>query len=551
MSLLDYIEDYEGIQWIGGTNELNASYVADAYARLNGISCLVTTHGVGELSAMNGLAGAFAEQVPIIHIVGYPPLQRKHMIMHHQLGPNGYFTFSKMAEPINSKVFMITQNTTTDDIDDLILTCYHKNRPVYLAIPMDLYQLQLDSSPLEIPLQKTSPPNQEKPQQKAISSILRILKNSPNVILLADAGAHRDNILEEVDYFARKCSHWPLFTTLMGKSAVNEQLPSYAGILVGQLSLGNVEEILNQADVIITFGRFNSDMNTGSFTLSFPDSITLIELHDNYIEVDDAIYPNLSMKPFIPLLADAITNAELCKPSFSTYKSFYPRLGEVLKATKDKDLSHEFFWPHLQSYLKEGDIIAAEPGTASFGLVDVNLPKNVSILAQYLWASIGYATAAVVGAAITANSTQTKDMKPRRVVGLLGDGSFHMTVQELSNLVRYKLSATIFLFDNNGYTVEKYIHGVNRKYNEINNYWEYEKTLEFFGAKNLNINYFINVVGTEEELVTLFSDNEFCKGDRLQFVILKFHTLDAPRYLKQFAIHMGRADEDGNLIADS
>jgi hypothetical protein len=31
---------------------------------------VVTTYGVGELSAINGIAGAFAEQLPIIHIVG-------------------------------------------------------------------------------------------------------------------------------------------------------------------------------------------------------------------------------------------------------------------------------------------------------------------------------------------------------------------------------------------------------------------------------------------------------------------------------------------------
>jgi indolepyruvate decarboxylase len=57
--------------------ELNASYAADGYARIYGLSALVTTYGVGELSALCGIAGAFAEHVPIIAITGAPPLGDK------------------------------------------------------------------------------------------------------------------------------------------------------------------------------------------------------------------------------------------------------------------------------------------------------------------------------------------------------------------------------------------------------------------------------------------------------------------------------------------
>jgi TPP-dependent 2-oxoacid decarboxylase len=54
LGILDLIEDDESIRWIGGTNELNAAYSADGYARIRGIGALITTFGVGELSAING-----------------------------------------------------------------------------------------------------------------------------------------------------------------------------------------------------------------------------------------------------------------------------------------------------------------------------------------------------------------------------------------------------------------------------------------------------------------------------------------------------------------
>lgn len=68
---LDYLKP-AGLHWVGNCNELNAGYAADGYARVNGVSAIITTFGVGELSAVNAIAGAYSEFVPVIHIVGYP-----------------------------------------------------------------------------------------------------------------------------------------------------------------------------------------------------------------------------------------------------------------------------------------------------------------------------------------------------------------------------------------------------------------------------------------------------------------------------------------------
>lgn len=65
LTLLDHIYNVEGLKWVGNTNELNAAYAADGYARVKGASCLVTTHGVGELSALNAIAGAMTEEIKV------------------------------------------------------------------------------------------------------------------------------------------------------------------------------------------------------------------------------------------------------------------------------------------------------------------------------------------------------------------------------------------------------------------------------------------------------------------------------------------------------
>jgi pyruvate decarboxylase len=79
---------HEGFNWKGTRNELIGAYAADGYARVNGVGALVTTFGPGETSALCGIAGSYAEFVPVVHIVGYPSVksQREHAILHHTLG---------------------------------------------------------------------------------------------------------------------------------------------------------------------------------------------------------------------------------------------------------------------------------------------------------------------------------------------------------------------------------------------------------------------------------------------------------------------------------
>lgn len=78
VTLLDEIYKVPGLNWVGCCNELNGAYAADGYTRIKGSpAALITTYAVGELSAMNGVAGAYAEHAGMIHIVGMPARQSK------------------------------------------------------------------------------------------------------------------------------------------------------------------------------------------------------------------------------------------------------------------------------------------------------------------------------------------------------------------------------------------------------------------------------------------------------------------------------------------
>ncbi len=88
----DAITEHPAINWVGCCNELNAAYAADGYARMRGVAAVCTTYGVGELAAMSGIAGSYAEHLAVFHLVGTPNLgtQEGRSLVHHTLG-NGEF----------------------------------------------------------------------------------------------------------------------------------------------------------------------------------------------------------------------------------------------------------------------------------------------------------------------------------------------------------------------------------------------------------------------------------------------------------------------------
>ena len=75
LELLQQLQDTGALNWVGTCSELNASYAADGYARLNGLGALLVTNGVGALSAINGIGGSYSEHVPVICIAGSIPLR--------------------------------------------------------------------------------------------------------------------------------------------------------------------------------------------------------------------------------------------------------------------------------------------------------------------------------------------------------------------------------------------------------------------------------------------------------------------------------------------
>ena len=134
LAFLDDVIAHEKLEWIGNCNELNAAYAADGYARIKGIAALITTFGVGELSAINGIAGSYAENVPVIKITGTPTttVMENGELVHHTLGGGKFNHFSNMYREIT-----VAQTKLTPSMQSRKLTvCY-----VYVGMKNALFIL--------------------------------------------------------------------------------------------------------------------------------------------------------------------------------------------------------------------------------------------------------------------------------------------------------------------------------------------------------------------------------------------------------------------------
>ncbi len=135
----DAVVQSEAIRWIGCSNELDAAYAADGYARVRGCSLLCTTYAVGELSALNGVMAAKAERSCVFHLVGMPTMrnQRVGKIIHHTLGDGVFQNFANISAQTACVSAVITPDNCVHEMERLIATARAESRPAYILVAAD------------------------------------------------------------------------------------------------------------------------------------------------------------------------------------------------------------------------------------------------------------------------------------------------------------------------------------------------------------------------------------------------------------------------------
>ncbi|KAH6709592.1 pyruvate decarboxylase-like protein [Leptodontidium sp. MPI-SDFR-AT-0119] len=521
---LDYVEK-SGLKWVGNCNELNAGYAADGYARVNGIGAIFTVIGVGELSAINACAGSYAENIPVVYLVGSPSraAHQNKAILHHTLGDGDFDAFADMFKRVTvAQAKLMDINTAAQEIDRVLEACWRLRRPVYIRLPTDMVTQKLDATLLDTPLGLEPLSNKVEAESAIVDKILDLLHEAKNPVFLVDANASRFRVLDEVDVLVRK-SGLPTFIAPMGKSTINESLENFSGMYFGAFTDTKTREAFESSDLVLYIGPIKSDVNTAWFTTKLRQEKT-VEFHSDRIEIGFAKYEGIQMKGVLQKLGARIERSPPHSPKLDV-SSTSEVPAAVLGEQVPEPILHKHLWKRLSSWLQPNDVIITENGTANIGIWDSKFPPSVQAINQTLWGSIGYSVGAAQGAALALKDAGSES----RTVLFVGDGSFQLTAQEVSTMIRLKLRVIIFLIENEGYTIERFIHGMEAEYNDIAG-WKYTDIPRVLGASESDVG--IHDIETKAELETLLLDRNFAEARNIQFVEMHMPKDDAPEMLK-------------------
>lgn len=464
LGIVEKIEHDDRFRFISECNELNASYAADGYARTHGISALITTYGPGELSAVNGIAGAYAERVPILKITGGIALSKieKKLPLHHTLLNGKYDQSLKIYEQITCAQGLITFDKPGEQIDHLINTCIRHKQPVYMQIPQDVALHMIPAPTAKIKLNANEPLTDS--EAKIVDLIYQKLLNAKNPIIIVGDLIDRYSLGSRVESFLANTG-MPFVLSWAVKGIIREDLPNYGGVYAGEFSVHQVRKFVESSDCIISLGMFNCEINLGEFSANLPQ--------DKFIDIqlDSAAYNNESftITNFTSVIT-AITELQINRRfNEITHNPNYQTSANLPANT----ILHDHIIDEAGKFLAENDTLILETGTISFTAGYYKVPAKVKVISSVNWYSIGYALAATSGVALA--------KKTGRTLLITGDGSLQMSVQAISTMLRYDLKPVILVLNNEGYTIERAFLGENSSYNDVQ-VWNYTSLADSFGG---------------------------------------------------------------------
>ncbi|CCD24986.1 branched-chain-2-oxoacid decarboxylase THI3 NDAI_0E01700 [Naumovozyma dairenensis CBS 421] len=534
MPLIDKLYKIPQLRWAGDANELNAAYAADGYSRLKGLGVLVTTFGVGELSAINGVAGSFAEHVGLLHIVGMPPTsaQTKQLLLHHTLGNGDYNVFWRIASEVACHTVIINDTDLCFmEVDKCIEIAWKRQKPVYIGIPVNQVDIPVRSLHLNVPLTLSPDMNLNDIGNDVVQLLLQKIYKSTHPVIIVDGCIIRHGCIDEMEEFIQR-TKFPVFVTPMGKGAIDENNPNFKGVFTGSISSPSVREVVDFADFLMVMGCMLAAFNTSTFHFGYKSKNRAL-LYSDSIKFNNATYPDVYLKPLLQSLLQNLDESQINYVPKETPKMIIPKR----ELPDDELLRQEWVWNEISHWFQEGDIIITETGTSAFGINQTRFPNEAQGISQALWGSVGYSLGACLGSLFAVQEFQrdhnhdfhhhTQKSEKHRVILFVGDGAFQLTMQELSTIVRWKLTPYIFILNNHGYSVDRILHHrSDASYYDIQQ-WDYLNLMNTFNATDADTRKIITV----GDMKDMLRDPEFAVDNRIRMIEVMLPSMDVPKAL--------------------
>lgn len=453
--------EHSPLTHVGTTREDTAAFAADGYARCRGIGALAVTYGVGALNVVNAVAGSQAESSPVVVISGAPGTdeQREDPLLHHRFGP---FTFQReiferlcsLAVVLDDPVIAFRQ------IDRAVETALRERKPVYIELPRD--RVETTGQPVAAETEHR-PKTDAAALEEAVAETAALVNAARSPALLVGLEVHRRSLQDAVARIVER-TRLPVAATLTGKSVVGERHAAYVGVYEGAMSEGPARQVVEGADALLMLGVTLNDIDTGIHTAKL-DPSRMIRASQDAVVVRHHRYSRVELGDFLAGLVQSLEPGRREWPDVDTSgprAEGFPEKGRSMSVNRLIGRLNEALTPEM--------IVVSDTGDCLFASVELRVHERTEFLASAYYTTMGFAMPAALGAQIA--------RPDRRTLILVGDGAFQMTGTELSTHCRLGLAPIVIVFDNAGYSTERFI--LDGAFNDIAR-WHTHRIGELFG----------------------------------------------------------------------
>lgn len=245
VEILDAIRR-KGLRFVLAHNEASAVFMADAWARMTGkVGVSISTLGPGATNAVTGVAHAYLDRAPVIHITAQKPDNLLPDYTHQVLDLHALY------RPITKETFHVTAESAAAQVAAaLALTQEGRPGPVHLQISNE--EASRSVATVAAHPAVTAATTQSASQSKAMNQARALLQDAQRPVILVGVGLEPERPYTALCELAEAAGA-PVIVTPKAKGALSDYHPLAAGT-IGLTRTDAVYEILDEADCVLAVG---------------------------------------------------------------------------------------------------------------------------------------------------------------------------------------------------------------------------------------------------------------------------------------------------------
>jgi TPP-dependent 2-oxoacid decarboxylase len=431
-----------GLEIVTLSHEPSVGFAADGYSRSTrrlGVVCV--TYGAGGHNVVNPVAGAYAEQVPLLVVSGGPGAAEASVAgVHHQV-KDVEAQCRILAEVTCSARILRHPELVAREIHETLTRIMTEHRPGYLEIHRDRVDVPISVPPEILEWDGSYPRRRSDPRKlgEAVSDTLARLRAAKRPVLIGGVEIFRDRADRVFRELAERL-RVPVLTTVLAKGAFPMDHPLHMGIHMGPMSPPAIRRRVASADLVLALGTELTDLNLGAAKPEVERKRSVWAI-DGSVRISFHQYTEVELRDFVTELGRARL------PRFDERVRYQDNLLRRRGGPSQRaPLSVNDLLLEVNHFLagQPGYHVFAESGDMLFGGLEVRVPAPGLYFAQGYYASMGFGVPAALGAQIGTGV---------RPLVLCGDGAFQMTGPEISHAPLLGLSPVVVLVNNGGWGI--------------------------------------------------------------------------------------------------